>query len=296
MISNRTMYLHCDPDSGGLWRSDGANDSPADWGMPVGEFLSKIDLTTRGVRVLGCRSNAALIVDLSGLLQEGALRGLELATPGHVNAGELRNPPRAIWRAMALELPASAGGWHRFHELEVWQYRLMLATGSSGGGLLNTAVRSQLLVSHPCGPLALFFGGKALAARLADLVVDVVDPRWFVGQVDVDDDSGLMQYLGVTERTLERVLCGSRSRSTLEARCHNVLYLASLVDDARLGFSAGGPGETLVDTLQRLVRLICTFWMQRLVVQPLFVAADYFDADGVVKFDKFIGSLLLATG
>lgn len=180
------IRVHCSL-TGEVWTAPGRQ-APA---VAAGDLLSFVSTDEWRayplVRVFGCQANVQLITGIWDAKR--TQQQLQLATPQVCHdRQELQNPEIALWRARQCLRSASLGGWHTVTDGDIVTYRMAVAAPGS-------ASRVALLLQHPVWA-ALGFLQLWDQPAVADLLADVLDPRWFVDPEKPDRISRLQAFLG----------------------------------------------------------------------------------------------------
>ena len=209
--------------TGNVWYSQNIG-PPIDSGQQLDAFLlssvvSGIGLT---VRVLGLPQNAELIAALYLRRHKGEVRAVELAGQNVLHSREeMLDPELVLQRMRSVEVAPVRGGWH---VLSVNDYPIYAMLGRM---LRNNFVFDDLAQSylhiHPAYK-ALQFIPTLDDSAIAQLLTNIIDPRWYVDRRSPDRAAKLELYLGLTPHTQSRVsektCLLTRAR---EFRCANVL-------------------------------------------------------------------------
>lgn len=173
--------------TGEVWAATGRQ-APA---IVAGDLLSFVSTAAWQayplVRVFGCPANVKLITGIWNAKR--TQQQLQLATPQVCHdRQELQNPEIALWRSRQCLRSASLGGWHTVTDGDIVTYNMAAAEPGS-------ATRAALLPQHPVWS-ALNFLQLWEQPAVADLLADVLDPRWFVDPEKPDRISRLQAFLG----------------------------------------------------------------------------------------------------
>lgn len=217
-----TLKLHLAPD-GCVWYAAGFG-APRSSGQKIAAFLSSSVLAGGRVRVrlLGIPENATLIMALHMRHRGHEVDTVELAGPNICdNRAELDDPELALHRMRVCTLPAAVGGWHPLTDTEYLTYALIARLDKTNGEL-DIQARVHLL-SMPIYR-ALSFVPTLSEPQAASLIVEIVDPRWYVDRRAPDRQGKLDLFMGLTPAAQRRV---SGSATVLykprELRCARVL-------------------------------------------------------------------------
>jgi hypothetical protein len=211
---DRVLKVHAAVD-GGVWYAEGGG-SPVDSRLSMAEFLAgDVCLRSLHVRMVGSRDNAPLLVGLWQRKLRGTLHRLEVASPAVIGRtrNERRNPRLMLDRirdTVADGLPAVFGGWHEFSDTDFPAYYLAATEHRASECALE---RVEVLTMHPAWR-ALSFIPHLAADRLASLLGEILDPRWYSSVreprgsdiIFVDDSAKLHAFLGLKPATMAGVL------------------------------------------------------------------------------------------
>ena len=163
--------------------------SPTSYVLPAGG----------SARVLGTAGNAPLILSLAA---QGV--GLDLAGPAAVcpDAQDLSDPGVVLYRTRQCMLSGSLGGWHRYSEaVDGPAYRLAAAAPED---------RLRVAADHPIWYDLQFLTG-ANQESLANVLAEIIDPRWFVDPHSPNRCGRLRCFFRVKPSAMRRLLDGAVS-------------------------------------------------------------------------------------
>ena len=190
--------------AGNIWYCRG-NESVTDSGLKIDEFLRLPLASGFGniFRLLGTAQNAELIAALYTRRKHNEVRAVEVAGPNAVpGAGEPEKPVLIIMQLRSLMASSAAGGWHEVTMLDYPTYAL-IARLQRNHATFDEAVENYLRL-HPAY-YALSFIPTLCPIALAQLLVSIVDPRWFVYPETRDSAGKLFLFLGLTPAVQKKV-------------------------------------------------------------------------------------------
>jgi hypothetical protein len=226
-VDDTILKLHT-AESGEVWYADG-NKSPRNSSNQLDDFISSQIWRgkPRDVRVLGLAVNAPLITQLYQLQLRGRLGRLELAGPLVCETRkERRDPEVALYRMRQCLLGPALGGWHLFNDRDYPTYA-MAAHLQANHGEFDLTV-GHLLSLHPAYH-DLMFIPHLNRESLAQLLVSILDPRWFVSPHRPERLATLETYLGLNPR-VQRVVTVDRQAAKQLADSH--IHRCAVVLDA----------------------------------------------------------------
>lgn len=191
-----TLKLHTALD-GMVWYSRGIG-PPCNSGKTVDTFLLSAVLSGMGVcvRVLGTARNAELIASLYIRQHKSEIRSIEVAGPNTLQNSQDVDDPRSVLRQLRqIALSPAAGGWHQLTLADYPTYAL-LARMTRSNFLFDSAAETYLRL-HPVYRALTFIPTVSLPSA-AKLLVDIVDPRWYVDSRMPDRAAKLELFLGLT--------------------------------------------------------------------------------------------------
>ncbi len=179
--------------------------------LPPSEFVQQqVIAEADSVRLLGCRENAQLIVELHS--RRCATRRPVNVLLGNPNwsPGKEDRTDAVFHCMMGQEESPSVGGWHQLTEKDYVTFALIAEFERAGRRL--TSLVERFLRVHPAWPVLSFLPdlNKVAACRL---LTTIVDPRWHVDPHKPDRDARLRSSLGLGGNGLEvvkSILTGSR--------------------------------------------------------------------------------------
>jgi hypothetical protein len=115
-------------------------------------------------------------------------------------------------------LPSSLGGWHECSTVDLATYSLLSFSQQRCGG----AAACHAVRGHPIWHYVGFIP-HVVAAPLAALLCEIVDPRWHLDVSHPDRAGRLRMFLGLTPKIQEQVACGVPLRNRRMQRCQLVL-------------------------------------------------------------------------
>lgn len=249
-VAYAALKLQTAPD-GTIWAASGDN-SPMSMHRQLYDFVASLGgvrLTTVGI--IGAPCNAALIVAIYDYTVEYGGR-LEVVSPRICDTPqELQSPEIAIYRSRQCLWAPSQGGWHRADSNDRAMYYLVACVQRDGAA---SASVQQALRGHPAWhDLAFIQGANPLAC--AQILHDIVDPRWFVNPEKPDRMSRLRFYMGLMPDVQKRVSAG-KITTPREHRCATV----------QAAWAAGGTVDKLSSGyfLRRLCELAGNGWSGQL--------------------------------
>lgn len=270
-----TLKLHVAPD-GVVWYSKGIS-PPRNSGKTVDTFLLSSVVAGLGlcVRILGTACNAELISALYVRQSKSEIRCIEVAGPNTLQNQQDVNDPRTVLRQLRqIALSPAAGGWHQLTMADYPTYALMTRMTRSNFAF-DSAAESYFRL-HPVYKALTLIPTVSMSAA-ARLLVDIVDPRWYVDRRLPERSAKLELFLGLTPQiqtavsNIDNILTKRR-----EFRCAGVLNTWKTVSadevDMRApenflyrvyAFHSGGPKGDLRAS-QAFVRYLRYNWLAAL--------------------------------
>lgn len=271
---------------GVVWATEGEQSPrstelpPADYRLPPGSRA----------RLLGTAENAPLILSLAA---QGAV--IDLAGPSAVcpDAADLRDPVIVLYRTRQCLLGASLGGWHRY----------VAASDGPVYRLAGAAVEERVAIAadHPIW-YDLQFLTRPNQRALADVLAEIVDPRWFVDARNPNRYGRLRCFFRIRPQSLHKLRAGDSSPGIRRfGRLLDVIGDVSNPSDApgdflrRVAGSAASPDRGLLSACRLLLAYVVRVWEQRIQIlsqsrqtEPLFLPELLFrdfEAQGWREFD-----------
>lgn len=214
------LRVHTAP-NGDVWSLAG-NGSPQNGGS-FGDFITSTALESAvNVRVVGMRRNTQLALALHQRVLEQRIDVLQIGSPLIGETRRERDTPAEMllrMRQVHSGLASSLGGWHRFGSSDFVSYRLAASLDQSQGKMTDEI--GQLLGAHPVWPLLSFIPHLDPLA-VAQLLAEILDPRWFVDQARPESPAKLRAFLGLRAGDVAKAMGGDVSTETLQ-RCRYTL-------------------------------------------------------------------------
>lgn len=291
-----TLRLYRDPGTSQIWqlRDDHELDVLS---VSPDEFSSNHVLDVDRVRLLGTASNAQLICWLTTARNSGsAPYSVQVGTPQYCSRKDFDDPKRVLSRMQELDsrhLSSSTGGWHEVSQAEFYSYLLVCAVAA---GNVTQPELLRLLRLHPAWPAVSFI--PSLNARAAaQLLAEIVDPRWYVDVKHPGRMSKLKAYVGAEPHCLRKVISNkiddqrslrasyaagtwmtSKQLATSDkSSVANFVYRCYQRYDDKL---TGAARATAL-----LLRFICEVWLDSLYPDRELFVPEYFfsnEQDGIV--------------
>jgi hypothetical protein len=206
---------------GNVWSLAGSG-APQDSGT-FGEFITSTALNSAtNVRVVGMRRNTQLALAMHQRVLEQRIEVLQIGSPLIGQTRRERDTPAEMLLRMRQThggLASSLGGWHDFTTSDFVSYRLAACLSQSQGVMTDEI--TQLLAAHPAWPWLRFIPHLDALAT-AQLLAEILDPRWFVDQARPESPSKLRAFLGLRATDLSKAIAGDASTETLQ-RCRYTL-------------------------------------------------------------------------
>lgn len=273
--------LHTDS-AGYIWFCRGA-EAVENSTRKLDEFLRQPIASGFGniFRLLGVARNAELIAALFTRRKHNEVRAVEVAGPNALaGPGEIDNPALTILRLRSLIAAPAAGGWHEVTMSDYPTYALIARMHRNSFSFDETV--ANYLRLHPAY-YALCFIPTLNPAATAQLLMHIVDPRWFVcvSQTRQRDKLGL--FLGLTPAIQQEVSAATGLLTRRRAlRCAQVLNSWKTV----------APSEVAVEKpenfLYRIWQQAGGGWRGDLRASQAFVA--YLRDNWLASLDKRIGT------
>ena len=292
MNHNDYLYIYVDED-GRLWMLDDAKvpmRTDMQWlcesdhdGAPVHH--------AGNIRSFGTVWNAPLLVRL---FEEHPKWRYEVASPNFCRPGEQGNPETSLYRMLQCYWPASAGGWHRFSQIDVDTYRLI--------GVEDENKIDELMRAHAIWPRMSFIR-SIRSVDLARLMRRLLDPRWFYDWTSDDVVRPIARHLGLPDRPTQRTNENDDSRkSSIRFGAIGRLIGNDTQEGCDLaGFSGGFLKRNLDSTSSdelsivsyHFIEYLIGNWLYLLCGTPhqsreMFIASDFFDPTDATIFLKHV--------
>lgn len=174
------------------------------------------------VRILGTPRNAELIAALYLRRRKNEVVSVEVAGPNICeSATELDDPALTLLRMRTSYAAAACGGWHTVTDRDYATYALLARMQRTHA--VFDAAASAYLQAHPVYHAAAFIPTLS-HAHLAQLLIDIIDPRWYVDRRAPDRASKLELFLGLTPKIQNKVTAPDKFlRRARDVRCATVL-------------------------------------------------------------------------
>jgi hypothetical protein len=213
-----TLKVHAGRD--GIWYLDGAG-LPRLARMSVAEFIGSALLKrVDKVRVIGAPCNVALVVALFNQKVRKRIASVEVATPLVCHTQSERDDPATVlYHMRRFSRAPSQGG---FHEVTEYDYRAYALAYEVQQHRSVTKLAIRLLHAHPAWK-PLTFIQTISPSHCAQLLAEIIDPRWFVDVCRPDRAAKLQQYLGLMPKTQASVTLGKPAVARGRERCALVL-------------------------------------------------------------------------
>lgn len=243
-------------------------------------------------RLLGVARNAELIASLYVRRKDREVRAVQVAGPNTLlSPDEVNDPELAILRMRSLSSSPAAGGWHNVDMADYPTYAL-IARMARNNADFDTAAATYLRL-HPAYK-ALSFIPTICPTAVANVLVRIIDPRWFVFPGQKNASSKLLLFLGLSPKVQRRVSKSGMLLTALrDVRCTYVLSSWKTVDPAevdmknpanflyRIWQAAGGGWRGDLRASQAFVRYLRDNWLAGLdprvgVSDGLFAPDLYF--------------------
>ncbi len=244
-------------------------------------------------RLLGTASNAELIVALQQQRRRRprqlGVQGIQLASPAVCPSSGCRSDPHQVMQLLWQPTTSgyTSGFWHDLSEKEFPTYALINRLASCDDGRLDDRT-TRILHYHPAWP-ALSFLPTLSPWAAANLIAQIVDPRWFRDLTHHNRLSRLFVFLGLTPENVAAFVDGRRGprhfdrfRFVLDAWSTRGAYTVN-IDDPRnflwriLRHHQGKNG--LLTASKWFVRFIREVWLHELgsrEPEAVFVTGDFF--------------------
>lgn len=212
MIHDETVLKLCVAPDGVVWAADGTR-PPASTGLSVDAFVTTF--APRPVRLLGCARNVQLIDRLFTVCTAGGTV-VELATPSLcVSRAEREDPTIVLYRMRQCRWAPSLGGWHAMTAAEHVTYAMAARRAKS------------MVFQHPVW-YDLAFIPTISHGGVAELLMEIRDPRWFVDPRHPMRVSRLQTFLGLTPGNVQWTQeCAQRFREVTPWRRRCLMAIAA---------------------------------------------------------------------
>lgn len=193
------VYMTLDA-SGKIWYLD-EEKLPVNTELTVAEISNNPLFTNRRpVRVVGFHQNAALLIQLHNLVQQGAVKYLEVASPVVIQRSiqePIQEPAVNLYRSRNCFLPASTGGWRQFSEADLYAFSMHISS------MKNSSTMLYELSNHPIWPALSFINNIRMNA-VANLVGLILDPRMYVDPMYPEKTNQLNSFLGLDPKSQKK--------------------------------------------------------------------------------------------
>lgn len=230
-------------------------------------------------RLLGISRNAELIAALYLRRRKNEVVSVEVAGPNICEApAELDDPATVMLRMRAAHSSPACGGWHAVTDRDYPTYALLARMQRTHAAFDSAA--AAYLQAHPVYHAAALIPTIA-PEHLAKLLIDIIDPRWFVDRRAPDRASKLELFLGLTPRIQEKVSDPDKFLNRVrDIRCATVLaawktagYHDVDVEDPRnflyrIYAAAGGGPRGDLRASQAFIRYLRYNWLDALERRP----------------------------
>jgi hypothetical protein len=217
-----TIKLHTD-ENGHVWYSKGIS-APKNSEQIVDSFLLSPVAHGMGLlfRLLGVQQNAELICALYLRHYKGEVRSIELAGPNILDCrDDIKNPAGVLLKMRATALSPACGGFHRL-TLHDYPTYAMLARMLRTNFVFDDTTEAYFQL-HPAQK-ALSFIPTLSQEMAAKLLINIVDPRWYIDRRKPEKLKKLELFNGLTPSVQHRVsnkkIILSKAR---EFRCSAIL-------------------------------------------------------------------------
>lgn len=274
-----TIKLHTDKD-GNIWYSKGVS-TPQNSNKLVDTFL--LSPVTHGMglifRMLGIAENSELISSLFIRYTKGEVRSIQVAGPNAlVNPAVLDDPFATIAQLRCVTTAPSCGGWRHLSANDYPTYALV-ARLQRNKFLFDKTVETYLRL-HPAYK-ALSFIPTLSPEFVAQLLVTIIDPRWYVLAQGGDTKSKIDLFCGLTPQTQKKVSNPAQLVARpRELRCQLVLSSWKTVDPAavdhkkpenflyRIWTNCGGGWRGDLRASQAFLRYAVGNWLEAIDRRP----------------------------
>lgn len=273
------IKLHTDH-NGHVWYSAGIG-GVHNSGQIADTFLMSPIMNGFGLRMrlLGTPRNAELIAALYLRRRKNEVAAVEVAGPNICEAAaEMDDPAMVLLRMRSSSAAPACGGWHAVTERDYPTYAL-LARMQRTHSVFDSAA-SAYLQAHPVYH-AIALIPTIAQDHLAKLLIDIIDPRWYVDRRAPDRASKLELFLGLTPRIQDHVSDPDKFlRRARDIRCATVLsawkthgYHDVAADDPRnflyrIYAAAGGGPKGDLRASQAFIRYLRYNWLDALERRP----------------------------
>lgn len=267
-----TIKVHT-ADDGNVWYANGISE-PKNSALLVDNFLLSPAANGMGLlfRLLGVPQNAELICALYLRHYKGEVRMIELAGPNVLDCrDDLRSPAVTIMKMRGAAVAPAAGGWHQL-TLHDYPTYAMLARMMRTNFVFDDTSEAYFNL-HPAHKALLFIPTLARDVA-AKMLIDIIDPRWYVDRRNSAKIKKLELFMGLIPSVQQ---CVSNKKCLLrkkrELRCATVLTAwktkpyeeVDLVDPAnflyRIWHAAGGGAKGDLRGSQAFLRYLYDNWL-----------------------------------
>jgi hypothetical protein len=287
-----TIKLHTDK-NGEIWYARGIS-TAVNSNQQLDTFLLSSAANGIGLtfRMLGIPENAELITSLFLRYNKGEVRSVQIAGPNMLaHPSVLENPFATISQMRAAVASPSCGGWHHVSVNDYPTYALIARMRRAQFSFDTTA--ETYLHLHPAYR-ALSFIPTLVEDRVAQLLVNIVDPRWYLNSCADTAIKKISLYCGLVPAVQKNVSNVKHLiRRGREIRCANVLASwKSVAQDAanfdapanflyRVWRNSGGGWRGDLRASQLFLRYTVENWLAALekrdgVKDGLFVPSRFF--------------------
>lgn len=287
-----TIKLHTDS-NGKIWYARGIS-TPQNSHQSVDTFLLSAPANGMGLifRLLGIPDNAELITSLFLRYNKGEVRSVQIAGPNMLaHPVVLDSPFATISQMRAVVASAACGGWHHVSVNDYPTYALIARLRRAQFNFDTTA--ETYLHLHPAYR-ALSFIPSLSEENVAQTLVNIVDPRWYLNSCAATAIKKIALYCGLVPKIQKNVSDVKRFiRRGRELRCVTLLNSWKVPDQAAVDFdnpanflyriwrNAGGGWRGDLRASQAFLRYTVENWLAALekrdgIKDGLFVPSRFF--------------------
>lgn len=287
-----TIKVHTDK-NGEIWYARGISTAQNSH-QKVDTFLLSAPANGMGLifRLLGTPDNAELITSLFLRYNKGEVRSVQIAGPNMLTHPDVLNNPFATISQMRTVIASVAcGGWHHVSVNDYPTYALIARMRRAQFNFDVTA--ETYLHLHPAYR-ALSFIPTLSEEHVAQTLVNIVDPRWYLNSCAATAIKKMSLYCGLVPKIQKNVSDTKRFiRRTRELRCAAILNSWKAPDQAnvdltkpanflyRIWQNFGGGWRGDLRASQAFLRYTVENWLAALekrdgVKDGLFVPSQFF--------------------
>jgi hypothetical protein len=192
LTEDNYLKLYTERDRDVVWMADGLR-TPKCAEVSVSRVLEQVRGRQLAIRVLGLPQNAKLLAGLCDFHEHGQVHRLEIAGPLVCETdAERADPAKTLFRMRQCLLSPSLGGWHVASQADTAIYRLIAQRQAKPADEES----DELVRQHPVWRDLSFVGRVRLRAA-GEVLVHLIDPRWYIDPHHPDRTARAESFMGV---------------------------------------------------------------------------------------------------